>query len=138
MAAVTAATDIRINSSSAVGTEIVQYGATVAFGQPLYLDTGTNTYKLADSNNTVVEAQLACIAITPGVAGGYGLIARTGLVTYTGTTFVVGRSYFVGQTAGSIIPSADLTTGDWVQRIGTAVASDTLKLSIEVVGIQHA
>ena len=137
MAAVTAATDIRIGTADVV-SELVEYGATIAFGQPVYLDISSGQYKLADANNTSVEAQVEAIAITPGASGGFGLIARTGTVTYTGTTFVVGRTYFVGQTPGSIIPPADLTTGDRVQRIGTAITADTLKLSIEVVGVQHA
>ena len=139
MAAVSAPTDMRLNATASVGVQIVAYGAaTVAFGQTLYVDTATNTYKLADCNNTVVEGQLAAIAITPGVAGGYGIVATTGTITFTGTTFVVGQTYCVGQTPGSIVPVTDLTTGDWVQRVGTAVAADTLKLSIEVVGVQRA
>ena len=138
MAAVSAPSDMRLNSTPTVGVEIVAYGATIAFGNALHLDTASNTYKPADSNNTVTEGQLAAIALTPGVNGGYGIVAKTGTITFTGTTFVVGRTYFVGQTAGSIVPVADLTTNDWVQRVGTAVSADTLKLSIEVVGVQHA
>ena len=137
MAAVTTPTEIRAGSATVVSS-LVTYGATITFGNPLYLDTADNKYKLADCNNTSTQAALAAIAITPGVDTGSGLIATSGDITYTGTTFVVGHTYFVGQTAGSIVPHADLTTNDWVQRIGTAISANTLRLSIEALLIQHA
>lgn len=93
MAAITLPTSIRATSTTKI--RLVQYGATVALGNPLYLDTADNKYKLADANH-------------------------------------------VGQTAGSVVPFADLTTGDYVTRIGTASSSTVLLLSIEATGVTHA
>lgn len=136
MAIVTLPSDTRIN---AVGKQqLVQYGTTVAPGQPLYLDAADGKYKLCDANNTAAIAAIVAIAITPGVADEYGIICTSGTVTYTGTTFVIGHTYFVSQTAGSIIPHADLATNDYVSRIGTASTASKLVLSIEATGIQHA
>lgn len=136
MAAITPPTDVR--TSGEVRSQLVQYGSTVTFGSPLYLDTADNKYKLCDSNVSLTTASIKGIALTPGVDTGYGLMATAGILTLTGSTLVVGRSYFIGQTAGSIIPAADLATGDWVSRIGTAYSATQMLLSLEATNIQHA
>jgi hypothetical protein len=135
MAAVTPPTDVRINSDS-LNVRPVPYGDTVAFGSALYL-AADNTYKLADANNSILEAQLSAIAVTPGGSGGHGIVAFDGDLSFSGSTFTVGETYFVGRTPGSLIPRADLASGDWVQRVGTAITTATLRLSIEIVGVQY-
>jgi hypothetical protein len=134
MAALASITAVRPTANTT--TRNVQYGATIAAGQPVYLDS-TNKAQLADSNASAVTAAVKGVAMTPGVNGGFGLIATDGAIILVGTTMAVGETYYVGATAGTIIPDADLTTGDFVSRIGTAATATQINLSIEATGILH-
>ena len=78
----------------------VQYGATIAAGQPI-VKSGT-TYVLADANASAALAAAEGIAITPGVASGFGLMASAGSIILVGTTMVVGDTYVVSDTAGQL------------------------------------
>lgn len=119
-------------------TRLVPYGATIAAGNTVYLDTGDNLYKLADSNASATTATLKGVAVTPGVNGGYGYIATEGGIILVGTTAAVGETYYVGATAGTIVPDADLTTADYISRVGTASSTTQIELSIVNTGIVHA
>lgn len=116
----------------------VLYGATVSAGQPLYLDPADNEHKLADANASATTATAKYIAITPGVDTGYGLVAKGGSIILVGTTMIVGEQYYVGPTAGQIIASSELTTGDRVTLLGVAASSTQLDLSIKATGIVRA
>lgn len=137
MAALGSITAVRPTSTTK--TALVIYGATIAAGQTVYLDSADNKYKLADANGaSAAIAAIKGVAITPGVDGGYGLIATSGSIVLVGTTAAVGTTYFVGQTAGSIVPHADLTTSDYTSRVGTAETTTQILLAIEATGIVHA
>ena len=114
------------------------YGATIAAGQPVYLDATDSKYKLADANLSAATAASRGITMTPGVDGGYGIIATSGGIILVGATMGVGETYYVGATAGEINPDADLTTGWYVSRLGTASSATQLDLSISSTGIVHA
>lgn len=113
---------------------IVQYGATVAVGQPI-VKSGT-TYVLADANASSALAAAEGIAMTPGVANGYGVMATSGSILLVGTTMTVGETYLVSPTAGAIMPNADRATGDYVTKLGTAATTTQLDLAINATGIQ--
>lgn len=136
MAALTGITAVRPTSSTK--SSLVAYGATISAGQPVYLDTTDNEYKLADNNASVITQAAKGIAMTPGVDGGYGYVATDGSIILVGTTMSVGETYFVGATAGEIVPDADLATGNYVSRLGTAASTTQLDLSIKATGITHA
>lgn len=135
MPALASITAVRPTDDTSV--RVVMYGATIAPGQSLYLDSATNKYRLADSNLSQSAAAARAIAITPGVDGGYGVVAESGSIILVGTTMDVAETYYVGATAGTIIPDADLTTGDYVTRLGTAKTSTQLLLSIQATGVVH-
>lgn len=135
MAALASITAVRPTSDTAHRGPI-QYGATIAAGEPVYIDAA-NVVQKADSNSSGTTAAAKGIAITPGVSGGFGYIATGGSIVLVGTTMAVGETYYVGATAGTIIPDADLTTGDFVTRLGTAASATELKLSIQATGITH-
>jgi len=111
----------------------VAYGAPISAGQPI-VKSGT-TYVLADANASSALAAAEGIAITPGVNGGYGLMATGGSIILVGTTMVVGTSYLASRTAGGIMPDADKTTLDYVTRLGTASTTTQLDLSIVATGV---
>jgi hypothetical protein len=135
MAAITLPSAIRATSTTK--TRVVQYGATVSLGNPLYLDTTDNKSKLADANASATTANAYCIALTPGIDGSYGLVAIGGSVELIGSTLAVGV-YVLGSTAGSIVPEADLTTGDYLTQIGLATSTTSLLLDFQVTGVTHA
>jgi len=114
-------------------TRTVQYGATIAAGQPI-VKSGTK-YVLADADASAVLAAAEGIAMTPGVNDGYGIMATGGSIILVGTTMTVGETYLVSDTAGAIMPVADRDTGDYVTRLGTASSATQLDLAIEATGI---
>ena len=137
MAALSSITAVRPTSSTVL-TGPVKYGATISAGQCVYLDSTDRKYKLADCNLSVATAAIRGIAVTPGVDGGYGYVATGGSIILVGTTMAVGETYYVSGTAGSIIPDGDLTTNDFVSRIGTASSATTLDIDLKATGVQHS
>lgn len=115
-------------------TKIVQYNATVAVGQSL-VKSGTK-YVLADANASSALAAAEGIAMTPGVADGYGIIATGGNVILVGATMTAGETYLVSRTAGGIMPNADRANPDYVTRLGTAATTTQLNLAVQATGIQ--
>ena len=136
MTALASITAVRPTVNTKVSPPLL-YGTTIAAGQPVYLDPADNLLKLADSNGSATTAKVKGIAMTPGVNGGYGIIATEGGIILVGTTAAQGETYYVGATAGTIIPDSDLTTADIVSRIGTASSTTQIELSIGNTGIVH-
>ena len=135
MAALSGITAVRPTTDTK--TRLVEYGATIAAGNPVYLDSADSKYKLADCNASAATAAIVGVAVTPGVSGGQGLIAVSGSIVLVGTTMAVGTSYYVGGTAGSIIPEGDFATSDYVSKVGTASSTTQIKLNIEPTGVQR-
>jgi len=131
MSDLTSITAVRPTSNT-VSTR-VQYGATISAGQPI-VKSGT-TYVLADANASAALAAAEGIAITPGVSGGYGLMATGGAIILVGTTMVVGTTYIASDTAGGIMPDADRSIGDYITKLGTASTTTQLDLSIVATGV---
>ena len=115
-------------------TRILQYGGTVAVGQPVSLSSAK--YVASDANASATLAAATGIAMTPGVTDGYGIVAVGGSVILVGATMTVGETYLVSATAGGIMPNADKATGDYVTRLGTASTATQLNLSVQATGIQ--
>jgi hypothetical protein len=136
MAALSGITGVRLTANTKFFNGL--YGATIAAGQPVYLDSVDSKYKLADANSSAATATIRGIAVTAGVDGERGIIAIGGNIILVGTTMSVGETYYVGATAGAINPDADLTTGWYVSRIGTAASTTQLQLALRTTGIVHA
>ena len=120
-------------------TQQVTYGATIAAGQCVYLDTNDNEYKLADSDLTAITAAAKGIAITPGVDAGKGLIAKAGSIILVGTTMVIGETYLASKTAGGIMPVADAATGTpWITYLGNAASATQLDIILKATANVHA
>jgi hypothetical protein len=117
--------------------QIAQAGEAITQGQTLYRSSADNKLYKADANDTAAKAAVVGIAVTPASTNGYFLYVESGLVN-VGATLAVGTLYAVGQTAGSIVPVADLTTNDYVTYIGTATTTALLDVAIHVSGIQKA
>lgn len=132
MASISGITAVRPTANTRL--RVVLYGATISAGQPIVLSGAS--YVLADANASAALAAAEGIAITPGVDGGYGIMATAGSVILVGTTMTVGETYLVAPTAGAIMPNADRATGDYVTRLGTASSATQLDLAIKATAIQ--
>jgi len=134
MAAVTI-TGVRATSSTQ--TQLLLFGETISAGQLVYVDAVTQECQLCDADISQAAATVRGIALTPGIDGGYGIIAISGRLVLVGATMVVTDSYYVGDAPGALAPDADLATGDWIARVGRAVTATELQLDISWYGLQH-
>ena len=73
MADLSGITAVRPTSTTQV--RVVQYGGTVAVGQPVA--KSSSKYVAADANASLTLAAAEGIGMTPGVTDGYGVVAIT-------------------------------------------------------------
>lgn len=126
--------DLTITATSVVkGTNpsVIQgtAGATITAGQTVYLDTTTNTYKLADGDGASPLYVVAGVALN-GAATGQPLTIQTGGDITIGATVASGIPYFQSATAGGICPAADLLSqsGNKTTLIGIGTSSTKIQL----------
>lgn len=102
-------------------------------GQAIYYDATLRKWRLADADAVAtVPANRVGIAISQAAAAGQGVGGqKTGSVTLgAGAAPVVGTAYYVGPTAGSIVPEADVLSGDFPCLLGFGSASNKLKMHV--------
>lgn len=89
-------------------------GATITAGQPVYLDSATGKYKLADNNLSAAAANAIGIALN-GCSDGQPIQVVYDDDDFTpGATLTLGTIYVLSATAGGIAPSADLASGNYM------------------------
>lgn len=109
------------------------FGATVTAGETVYLDSATNTYKLADAG-AASTAVCVGIAMNSGVSGQQCTIAGTGSTIDPGFTVTVGTIYVLSNTAGKIAPAADLANPMKTVVLGVGITASQLALRIYYSG----
>jgi len=132
-----AVTITEVQPTASTQTQLLPFGATIAVGKLVYVDTVTKNCKLCDCDVSQAATSVRGIAMTSEVNGGYGIVAFAGRVKLAGATMVVTDSYYVGDAPGALVPDADLATGDWIAKVGRAVTSTELELDISWYGLQH-
>jgi hypothetical protein len=110
-------------------------GATITAGQVVYLDTATNTYKLADCNSGTAAARSPAGIALHGSLSGQPLTIQTSGSLTLGATMTAGVAYYLSGTAGGIRPVADNTTGDFPVVLGIATSTTVLKMGIQEAGV---
>lgn len=115
-------------------TQEVTFGATITPGLAVYLDTGTNKYKVADCL-AAATAAVAGIALTSGADGQPGVIITGGNLTTSAHLSLATPVYILSE-AGKICPAADLANNDYITVIGVATSTTNLKLSVNASGIK--
>lgn len=130
------AANVKIGGANTVITK-VQYGENITQGQLLYKKSADGKYYKADANVSAEAAAASGIAMTPGATDGYGVMASSGLVDL-GATLTLGETYYVSDTAGAIMPAADVSTGEYVTQLGIATTTALLQLTILASGVQRA
>jgi hypothetical protein len=119
------------NATRDVGTA----GETITAGQTVYLSSTTNRWMLADTNSPTAEARVAKgIALNGAAANQPVAIHKEGDLTI-GATLVKGVGYYLGGAPGSIVPVADLTTGDYTCFLGIAKSTSVLAVKIQSAGV---
>lgn len=125
--------DLTITAASvlATGAGAVAHctaGATITAGQVVYLESATNTVKLADANSGTAEARSPYgIALNGGASGQPIAVARPGSSITIGAALTAGDRYYLSATAGGIAPHADVTTGWYPTVLGIATSTTVLK-----------
>lgn len=112
-------------------------GETIAAGKVVYLDTATNTYKLADAG-ALATAAAAGFALT-GASANQPVKVLTDGPMQAATGLTAGEAYFLN-TDGSIGLYADLTGGtDYITYVGTASTTSTMVVRVHASGVKlHA
>lgn len=121
------ATDVVPGSNA--NTETGTAGVTITAGQTVYLDSTTNTIKLADANASSATAACKGIALHGATAGQPVTYQKGGSITL-GTVLTAGKIYVNAATAGGIAPSADLTTGWRTTILGVALTTSVLGMTL--------
>ena len=131
-------TDLSITAANvAKGSDaLVEHGTAgeaVTQGQPVYLDSADGKYKLSD-NDATGKKVVRGIALNSAADGQPLTIQRGGDITI-GATLTAGARYYLSDTAGGIIPEADLGTGMDVVLLGLAKSTSVLALDIQTPGV---
>jgi len=132
MAAISITAASVLHSSSAtvfIGTA----GATITQGQPLYLDTVTSTYKLANALTNNPVAGLATVAASNGQDM---VICSRDPNWNLGAVVTTGNVILVGNTAGTIQPYEDRASGWYVTSLGVMIS--TTRLNFYITGSNAA
>ena len=127
------AADVQVGSQT-IRTRLVRYGEAVTQGMPLYKSGSDSKYYQSDAS---AEATAKCeaIALTPGSADDYGVIALPAsepdfALVDIGATLTVGEPYAVSATKGAIAPVGDLLSTEWVCIIGVAKTASLLDFQV--------
>ena len=111
-------------------------GATITQGQAVYVDSTTNTVKLADADALASSAATG-IALNAASAGQPITYQRYGNITI-GATVAVGVAYYVSTTAGAICLESDLSTGNFPHFLGFATSTTVIALDPKACGVAKA
>lgn len=136
-------TDLVITAASVLpgsGARIVEgtAGAALTAGQALYLDSATNTYKLADTDSATAAVRSAVGIALHAAASGQPIAVQTGGSITIGATLTAGDAYWLSGTAGGICPVADVAAGDYPEIIGIATSTTVMKLAFLESGVVKA
>ncbi len=111
--------------------------AAITIGQPVYIQ-GANTVDLALADAKATSGVIGLVLDASIDSSVVGTILTDGILTSTDWTAVVGAAtltvgsvYFLSDTvAGTLTTTATTTAGSFVTRVGTAISTTTLEVTI--------
>lgn len=124
-----------IVASSSASKTIGTAGATLTAGQVVYLDTSTNTYKLADANLSAAAAKVGGITLDGASSGQPVSIVTSDPGLTLGGTVAAGAVVVLSATAGGIAPVADLATGMYATVLGIGIGSNKINFKPLAAGV---
>lgn len=101
----------------------VTAGGAITQGQVVRVNNGQ--YVEAD-HTTSTLAQAAGVSLTKMTAASDGGVVVTEGLMYIGGTLTKGATYYLGGSAGTLVPFADLTAGDYITPVGVAYSTNQL------------
>ena len=135
MAAVTITSTAVLKTASTQTADGVA-GVAIAAGEWLYLDSATNTLKLAEAGDTEAKAAVVGQALNNAAAGQPVRYASGGLVDVDNVALA--GVYVLSATAGKMCPVADLVTDDWLTLLAVGRSTTQVRLAISAEGVQVA
>ena len=111
--------------------------AAITIGQPVYIQ-GADMVDLALADAKATSGVIGLVSDASIDSSDVGTILTDGILTSTDWTEVVGEAtltvgsvYFLSDTvAGTLTTTAPTTTGSFVTRVGTAISTTTLEVTI--------
>ena len=111
--------------------------AAITIGQPVYIQ-GANTVDLALADAKDTSGVIGLVSDASIDSSAVGTILTDGILTSTdwmavvgAATLTVGSVYFLSDVdAGMLTTTAPTTTGSFVTRVGTAISTTTLEVTI--------
>jgi len=136
------ATDVSITAANVIAsssaTKVLGVaGATVAAGQLVYRDTGdSNKYKLVDADSGTALARVVYgIALNSASSGQPISVCTLDTAMEIGTHSVaVGTVLVASDTAGGLMPAADIDSGDYVTAVAVVKSSTAIVFGILASG----
>lgn len=110
-------------------------GASVTAGQVVYLDSSTNTYKLADCDSATAAVRSPDGIALHAAASGQPLEVLTRGPVTIGATMTAGVAYYLSPNPGGICPVADVLSGDYPTIIGIATSTTVLDVLFHESGV---
>ena len=128
--------DITASSNQQFSATNQSTGA-IFIGQPVYI-AGGDTVDLALADAKATAGVIGLVLDASIASSDIGTILTDGILTSTDWTAVVGAAtltvgsvYFLSDvTAGTLTTTAPTTTGSFVTRVGTAISTTTLEVTI--------
>jgi hypothetical protein len=110
-------------------------GEALTAGQSVYLKASDSKIWKAQCDGTSAEAEAVGVALHAAGANQPIVYATQGSVINIGATTAKTTTYMVSATAGGVAPQADLTSGQYITRLGYSTATDgTFKIDIVATG----
>lgn len=137
-------TDVSITAANVVESTGAQLGygkagAAIVAGQALYVDAAdSNKLKLADADGASALRTCVGLALNSCASGQRVTYQKGGDITLGAATLEAGKVYVLSDTAGGIMPVADLEAGDYVCVLGVARSTSVLSMNIFNSGIAFA
>ena len=108
-------------------------GESIAAGQTCYKSTSDKKWYLADAD-AAGEQDCKGIAVSACEADGAQVVIQKSGNVALGAILTKGTTYVLSDTAGGIMPIADLDSGDTVVLLGTATSTSNLLLHVKNTG----
>ena len=114
-----------------------QYGDAITIGQPVYI-VAADTVDLALADVQATSGVIGLVSDASIDSSAIGTIVTDGILTSADWTSVVGAAtlttgavYFLSDvTVGTLTTTPTTTTGSFVTRVGTAISTTTLEVTI--------
>lgn len=137
---ITAANIDYTNAGLAFYDPNITAGVALTAAQCVYL-TSSNTIALCNTTTSTLADCLGLVVGSAIAAGNQLIVARTGQTVTGMPTLVAGQKYYVSGTGGTHASSAaggiclysELTTGEYVCELGTALTTAILEIDIKLV-----